>query len=86
MKLLLLLFQAPCSGYQPTLKALLIDELLRHDKVFVTEARLILGGWKIISVLRVFVNGLFIRANSPILPFILFGSWLNGVFIVFAIV
>ena len=57
-----------------------------HDKFFVAEARLILGEWKIFTILRVFVNGLFIRADSPILPFILFGSWLNGVFVVSGIV
>ena len=85
LKLLLFLFQAPCSGYQPALKALLLKGFLRHDKVFVADAHLILGEWKIITVLRVFVNGLFIRADSPILPFILFGSWLNRVFVVFGI-
>ena len=64
----------------------LLDGLLRHDKVFVAEALLVLGGWKITTVLRVFVNDLFIRADLPILPFVLFGSWLNGVFIVFGTV
>ena len=67
LKLLLLFLKAICRGYKPALKALLIDGLLRHDKVFVVEARLILGRWKIITVLRFFVNGMFIRADSSIL-------------------
>ena len=86
LKLLLLLFQAPCSGYQPTLKALLLEGFLRHDKFFVAEAHLILGEWKIITILRVFVYGLFIRANLPIFPIVLFGGWLDGFFFVFDIV
>ena len=86
LKLLLLLLQALCHGYKPVLKTLLLDRILLHDKFFVAEAHLVLGGWKIITVLRVFVYGLFIRADSPIFPFVLFGGWLNGVFIVFGIV
>ena len=35
------------------------------------------------TVLRVFVRGLFTRANLPIFPFILFGSCVNEVFVVF---
>ena len=49
------------------------------------EARLILGERKIITVLRVLVRGLFTRANLPIFQFILFGSCVNGVFVVFGI-
>ena len=62
------------------------SRFLRHDKIFVAEAHLILGEWKIITVLRVFIYGLFIRANLLVFPFVLFGSWLNGIFIVFGIV
>ena len=40
----------------------------------------------ITTVLRVFVYGLFIRADLPVFPFVLFGSCLNGIFIVFGIV
>ena len=65
---------------------LLLERFLRHDKIFVAEAHLILGEQKIITVLRVFVYNLFIRADLPIFPFVLFGSWLNGVFDVFGIV
>ena len=59
---------------------------LRHDKILVAEAHLILRERKIITILWVFVYGLFIRADSPIFPFVLFEGWLNGVFIVFSIV
>ena len=86
LKLLLLLFQAPCSGYQPALKVLLLEGFLRHDNVFITEGNLILGEWKIITVLRVFIYSLFIRANLPIFSTVLFGGWLDGVFLVFGIV
>ena len=65
---------------------LLIERFLKHDEILVAEAHLILGEWKIITILRVFVYGLFIRADSPVLPFVLFGGWLNGVFLVFGIV
>ena len=68
------------------LKALLLERFLGHDKVFVTEAHLVLGEWEIIAVLRVFVYGLFIRANLPIFPIVLFGGWLDGVFLVFGVV
>ena len=68
------------------LKAPLLERFLRHDKVFVAEAHLILGGWKVITVLRVFVCGLFIRANLPILLIVLFRVLLDGVFLVFGIV
>ena len=49
-----------------------------HDKILVAEAHLILGERKITSVLRVFVRGLFTKANLPIFPFILFISCVNG--------
>ena len=68
------------------LEALLLERFLRHDEILIAEAHLLLREWKIITVLRVFVRGLFTRANLPIFPFILFGSWLNGVFIVFGTV
>ena len=51
LKLLLLLFQAPCSGYQLALEALLLKRFLRQDEILSAEARLILRGWKIIAVL-----------------------------------
>ena len=86
MKLLLFFLQAFCSGYKPALEALLLDEILRHDEIFVTEAHLILGERKVVSILRVFIRGLFVRANLPIFLFVLFGGCLNGVFIVFGTV
>ena len=83
MKLLLLLFQATCRSYRPVLEALLFEGLFRYDEVFVAEAYLIFKERKIITVLRVFVYGLFIRANLPVFPFILFGDCPDRVFIVF---
>ena len=68
------------------LEAFLLERFLRHDKILVTEAHLLLGERKIVTVLRVFVYGLFIRANLHVFPFVLFGSCLNGVFIVFGVV
>ena len=59
---------------------LLLERFLRHDKVFVAEAHLILG------VFQVFVCGLFIRANLPILLIVLFRVLLDGVFLVFGII
>ena len=51
LKLLLFLFQAPCSGYQLALEALLLERFLRHDKILRAEARLILEERKVITVL-----------------------------------
>ena len=64
----------------------MLERFLRHDKVFVAEAHLILGVWKVITVLRVFACGLFIRANLPILPIVLCRVLLDGVFLVFSII
>ena len=41
MELLLLLLQAPRSGYKPTLEALLLHGILRHAEFVVTEANLV---------------------------------------------
>ena len=68
------------------LKALLLERFLRHDEILIAEALLFLGERKIITVLRVSVYGLFIRANLPILPIVLFRVLLDGVFLVFGIV
>ena len=65
LKLLLFLFQAPCGGYELKLKALLLQGILRHDEVFVAEARLLLRGRTVTIVLRVFFYGLFVRADMP---------------------
>ena len=65
---------------------LLLERFLRHDEILVAEALLFLGERKIITIIRVFVYGMFIRANVPVFPFILFGDCPNGVFIVFGIV
>ena len=64
----------------------LFGGLSKHDEIFVTEANLVLGERKVVAILRVFVHGLFVRADSPTLLFLLFGGRLNGVFIVFGTV
>ena len=86
LKLLLLLFQAPCHSYQPALEALLLERILRHDEVFVAKDCLLLGGWTVTIVLRVIFYGLFIGAGLPVFLFLLFGSCSNRVFIVFGVV
>ena len=68
------------------LKPLPLERFLRHDEILVAEALLFLGERKIITVLRVFVYGLFIRADLPVFPFVLFGNCFNEIFIVFGIV
>ena len=85
LKLLLFLFQAPCSGYELKLKALLLQRILRHDEVFVAEACLLLGGWTVTIVLRVIFYGLFIRVVLPIVVFPLFGCSSDRVFVVFGV-
>ena len=83
LKLLLFLFQAPCSGYELKLKALLLQRILRHDEVFVAEACLLLGGWTVSIVLQVIFYGLFIRVILPVVVFLLFGCSSDRVFVVF---
>ena len=85
MKLLLFLFQAPCSGYELKLKALVLQRILRHDEVLVSKACLLLGGWMVTIVLRVIFYGLFIRVILPVVVFLLFGCSSDRVFIVFGI-
>ena len=65
---------------------LLLERFLRHDQILIGKAHLILGEREIIDVLRVYMYGLFIRADLPVFPFVLFGSCLNGIFVVFGIV
>ena len=44
LELLLLLLQAPRSGYKPTLEVLLLYGILRHAELVVAEANLVFGG------------------------------------------
>ena len=85
LKLLLFLFQAPRSGYELKLKALLLQRILSHDEVFVAEACLLLRGWTVTIVLRVIFYGLFIRVVLPVVMFLLFGCSSDRVFVVFGV-
>ena len=87
LKLLLLLFQAPCSSYKLALEALLLEGLFGYDEVFVAEAYLIFEERKVVVVLRTIAGqGLFIGAGLPAFLFLQFGSCSNRVFIVFSAV
>ena len=87
MKLLLLLFQAPCRSYQPALEALLLEGLFGYDEVFVAEAYLIFGERKVVVVLRIVVGqGLFIGAGLPVFLFLLFGYCSHRVLIAYGAV
>ena len=85
LKLLLFLFQAPCSGYELKFKALLLQRILRHDEVFVTEACLLFGARMVTIVLRVIFYGLFIRVVLRVVMFLLFGCSSDRVFLVFGV-
>ena len=65
---------------------LLLERFLRHDEFLVAEALLFLGGWEIITILRVSEYDLFIRAILPAFLVLLFGSCLNRVFVVRSII
>ena len=67
-------------------ETLLLERFLRHDKILAAEDLLFLGGWEIIAVLRVSICGLFIRALLPAFLFLLFGFYLNRVFIVQSVI
>ena len=68
------------------LEALLLERFLRHDEIFVAKAFLILGERTVTTVLRVVGPGLFVGASLPVFLLLLFGCYLNKVFIVFGIV
>ena len=72
LELLLLLFQASCSGYKPALKALLLYGILRYAELIVAEAHLVFGGRHIVVILHVFVRRLFLWADLPVFLFGLF--------------
>ena len=69
LELLLLLFQASCSGYKPALEALLFDKILRHGKFIVDEAHLVFGERHIVVILQVSVRRLFIWPHLPVFLF-----------------
>ena len=71
LELLLLLLQAPRSGYKPTLEALLLHGILRHAEFVVAEADLVFGGGHVVFLLRVCVCRLFFWADLLIFPFVL---------------
>ena len=60
LELLLLLFQASCSGYKRSLEALLLYGILWYAEFVVTEAHLVFGGRHIVIVLQVSVRHLFV--------------------------
>ena len=51
LELLLLLFQASCSGYKPVLEALPLDGILQHDEFFIAKAHLIFGERHVVIIL-----------------------------------
>ena len=66
---------------------ILLEGFFGYDEVFVAEAYLVFGGWKVVVVLRIIAGqGLFIGAGLPVFLFFLFGSCSNRVFIVFGVV
>ena len=69
LELLLLLFQASCSGHKPALEALLLYGILRHTEFIVAEAHLIFRGGHVVILLQVSVRRLFIWANLPVFLF-----------------
>ena len=85
LKLLLLLFQAPCSGYKLKLKALLLHRILGHDEIFVVEACFLFRGRMVTIVLRVIFYGMFVMVVLHVVMFLLFGCSSDRVFIVFGV-
>ena len=83
LELLLLLFQASCSGYKPALKALLLYGILRSAEFIVAEAHLVFGGRHIVVIIQVTVSRLFIWANLPVFLFGLLEGRLVGIVFIF---
>ena len=65
----MLLLQAPCSGYKPTLEALLLHGILRHAELVVAEANLVFGWGHVVVLLWVSVRRLFFWADLLIFLF-----------------
>ena len=72
LELLLLLFQASCSGNKPALKALLLYRIFGYAEFIVVEAHLVFGGRHIVVILHVSVRRLFLWADLPVFLFGLF--------------
>ena len=82
LELLLLLFQASCSGYKPALEALLLYGILWYAEFVITEAHLVFGGRHIVTVLQVSVGRLFVWASLPVFLFgLLEGGLIRIVFL-----
>ena len=80
--MLLLLFQASCSGYKPALEALLLYGLLWYAAFVVTEAHLVFGGGHIVIVLQVSVCCLFVWVSLLVFLFgLLEGGLIRIVFL-----
>ena len=60
LELLLLLFQASCSGYKPALKVLLLFGILRYAEFIVAEAYLVFRGRHIVVIPQVSIYRLFL--------------------------
>ena len=75
LELLLLLFQASCSGYKPVLEALLLYGILWYIEIGLAEAHLVFGGRHIVIILQVSICCLFVLAS---LPMFLFGLLQGG--------
>ena len=83
LELLLLLFQASCSGYKPTLKVLLLYWIFGYAEFIIAEAHLVFGGRHIVVILQVSVCRLFIWANLPVFLFGLLEGRLIGIVFIF---
>ena len=83
LELLLLLFQASCSGYKPALEALLLYGILWDAEFVVTEAHLVFGGRHIVIVLQVSVCRLFVWASLPVFLFGLLEGGLTRIIFLF---
>ena len=82
LELLLLLFQASCSGYKLALEALLLYGILWYAEFVVTEAHLVFGEGHIVIILQVSVYRLFVWARLPVFLFgLLEGGLIRSVFL-----
>ena len=63
----------------------LFGRLLMHDEIFVAEAHIVHGEWRVVAILRALVPDGIVEVDLPIFQIILLECWLDRSFLVFGV-
>ena len=64
----------------------MFEGFLWHDEFFIAEALVLFGDWYVVTILRILIPDRLIGVNLSLLPIILLGRRLGGVFVIFGII